>query len=121
MAKLVSLIFVLVLTGGCEMVQTLPPARGRVVDAGSLSPLPHAEVVRVWHDISRKTTTDADGCFRFHGKWRLQVALGDPLRAPRSYRVAASGYRTFETNCVTIGWATFSETDDLGTIFVTPQ
>jgi hypothetical protein len=63
-----------------------------------------------------------DGEFKFHSKWRLQVALGDTIRPPRSYVVEARGYRSFETNRVTFGWANQgSETDDLGTVAITPR
>src|SRR4051794_36938151 len=63
MNKLALLMVVLALTSGCEMIQTVPPARGRVVEAGSGKPISHAEVVRVCSDTTKKTTTDKHGDF----------------------------------------------------------
>jgi hypothetical protein len=120
--KLAALMVVLWLTSGCEMIQTVPSARGRVIDAASGQPISHAVVVRNCSDASKKKITDSDGEFKFHGKWRLQVALGDTIRPPRSYLIEASGYGSFETNRVTFGWANQgSERDDLGTIAIAPQ
>jgi hypothetical protein len=122
MTKPVVLIAVLALTSGCEMIQTVPSARGHVIDAVSGKPVSHAEVVRVCSGTSKKTTTDTGGDFSFHGRWRLQVALGDTVRLSRSYHVEAAGYQRFETNRFTFGWANQgSEKDDLGAIAITPK
>jgi hypothetical protein len=122
MIKLATLMVVLGLTSGCEMIQTVPSATGRVIDAGSGKPISHAVVVRTCSSTPKRKTTDADGNFKFHGKWRLQIAFGDTIRPGRSYLIEATGYRSFETNRVTLGWANQgSERDDLGTIAITPQ
>ena len=110
------------LTSGCEMIQTVPPARGRVVDSRSGQPVPGAVVTRTGDGPSKHKATNPDGAFHFRGKWRMQVALGDTIRPGRSYLIEANGYRAFETNRVTFRWANQgSETDDLGTIAITRQ
>lgn len=120
--KLATLIAVLILTSGCEMIQTVPSARGHVMDAVSGKPVAHAEVVRECSGATKKTTTDKDGDFSFHGSWRLQVALGDTKRPSRSYHVEAKGYQSFETNRFTFGWANQgSEIDNLGAIAIAPK
>jgi hypothetical protein len=122
MNKLVVLIAVLALTSGCEMIQTVPSARGHVIDAVSGKPVAHAEVVRECSGASKKTTTDKNGDFSFHGRCRLQVALGDTIRPSRSYHIEAGGYQSFETNRFTFGWANQgSERDDLGVIAIAPK
>src|SRR5262245_39829842 len=118
-----ALLLIVAMTSGCEIIQSVPGARGRVIDAPSGQPIAHAEIVRTCSGESKKQTTSADGEFHFHGRWRLQVALGDTLRPPRSYVIEATGYQSFSTNCVTFHWATSgdSETDEIGTIAITRQ
>ena len=121
--RLTALLAIVGMTSGCEIIQSVPGARGRVVDAQSGQPIAHAAVVRTCSGSSKKKTTNGEGEFHFHGRWRLQVALGDTIRPPRSYVITAGGYRSFSTNCVSHGWATCcnGETDDFGAIAVTPQ
>ena len=78
-----------------------PPAEGKIVDSETLSPLPHARVVRQIERLNRDRTTctDAQGDFSFPKdtdlKWLLMV---DYAANKILYRVEAGGYRTFETN-----------------------
>jgi len=120
-AKIIVMIAVLVLTSGCDMIQTVPSASGRVIDAVSGEPVSHAEVVRECSGKSKRTSTNENGDFSFHGRWRLQVALGDTTRSARSYRIEAAGYQRFETNRFTFGWANRgSAKDNLGVVAITP-
>jgi hypothetical protein len=121
--RLTALLVVVGMTSGCELIQSVPGARGRVIDVRSGQPIAHAAVVRTCSGVPKKKTTNADGEFHFYGRWRLQVALGDTLRPPRSYVIEAGGYQSLSTNCVSFGWATCckGETDDFGTIAVTPK
>ena len=112
----------LVLTSGCEMVYVVPPANGRVVDVSSGQPVAKADVTREHADAPAKTKTNAKGYFKFHGKRHLQVALGDPVLIPASYRIEAVGYYSFQTNRFIGLWANRSGLrDDLGTIQITPK
>ena len=122
MNNMAGLIVALALTSGCEMIQTVPTARGRVVDAASGQPISHAMVVRTYSGASKREMTNSEGEFQFNGKWRLQIALGDTIRPPRSYLIEVKEYRSFETNRIKFGWANQgSETDDLGTIAIARQ
>lgn len=122
MSKLVALLVALVLTSGCEMVWVVPPASGRVVDARSGQPVSHAAVTRVCTDAPAKTMTDTDGSFRFHGKRRLQVAFGDTICTPHSYRIEVTGYQSVDTNCFPFGWASVSGLrDNLGDVQIAPK
>lgn len=117
MSKLTALLMIPLLAGGCEMIQTVPSARGRVIDAASGQPVVHAVVVRTSDSASKKKITNAHGEFNFRGKWRLQVALGDTIRTPCSYLIEANGYCSFETNRFLTGFANEgSVVDDLGPI-----
>ena len=104
------------------MVYVVPPASGRVVDARSQQPVPQAEVIRVHVEAPARTKTDAKGCFRFRGKRHLQVALGDPVLPPATYRVEAAGYESIETNGLHGIWANQSGLrDDFGTLQIAPH
>lgn len=119
--KLALLIVVLV-TSGCESVWVVPPANGHIVDARSGKPIPHAEVTRICTDAPAKTKTDTHGYFKFRGKRRLEVAMGDPLCAPASYRIDAVGYQSIETNGFAFGWANQSSLrHNLGDIQIAPK
>ena len=122
MNKLGALLIALVLTNGCEMVWVVPPANGRVVDAHSGQPVFNAAVTRVCPDAPAETATDTGGSFSFRGKRRLQVAFGDTICAPHSYRIEAAGYQIVDTNCFPGGWASVSGLRDvLGTIQIAPK
>lgn len=110
------------LTIGCEMVYVVPPASGRVVDARSRQPVACAEVTRVHAEAPAKTTTDAKGYFRFHGKRHVQVSMGDPVLSAAAYRIEAPGYQTLETNRHHGVWANQSGLrDEFGTIQMIPK
>jgi hypothetical protein len=102
-------------------VWIVPPASGRVVDARTGQPVSHATVTRVCADAPAKTATHSNGSFRFHGKWRLEVALGDALCEPHSYLIEAAGYESISTNCFTYGWASTALRDNLGEVRITPK
>lgn len=117
MNKLWPLLLVIVLCAGREAVWIVPPASGRITDARSGQPISHATVIRVCTNAAAKTITRSDGSFKFHGRWRLEVALGDALCAPHSYLIKAEGYETVSTNCFPFGWASQSSLrDNLGEI-----
>jgi hypothetical protein len=110
------------LTIGCEMVYVVPPASGCIVDARSQQPVARAEVTRVHAEAPAKTTTDAKGCFSFHGRRHVQVALGDPVLSAATYRIEAPGYQTLETNRLHSLWANESGLrDEFGTIQMIPK
>src|SRR4051812_13401530 len=122
MSRFLPLLLALLLTAGCESVCVVPPASGRVVDARSQKPIPWAEVTRFHAEKSAKTKTDTEGHFRFHGRRRLEVALGDPVLTPASYRVEAPGYISVETNLFHGLWANqWGLRDDFGTIQLLPR
>ena len=122
MHKLGLLLIALLVTSGCESVWVVPPANGRVVDIRSRHPVAQAEVTRVSTDAPAKTKTDANGYFKFRGKRTLQVALGDPLCAPASYRIEAAGYQSVETNGFVFDWANQSGLrHNLGEIQIAPK
>jgi hypothetical protein len=122
MRRFGALVVGLFLTSGCEMVCVVPPATGRVVDARSQQPVPQAEVIRVHVEAPATTKTDAKGYFRFRGKRHLQVALGDPVLSPATYRVEVASYQSIETNRLHGIWANQSGlTDDFGTLQIVPK
>jgi hypothetical protein len=122
MYKLTLLLIALLATSGCESVWVVPPATGRVVDARSHQPVAKAEVIRICADAPANTKTDTDGYFTFRGKHALQLALGDPLCAPASYRIEAAGYQAAETNVFAFGMANQSGLrHNLGEISLTPK
>jgi hypothetical protein len=109
-------------TSGCESVWIVPPSNGRVVDARSRQPVVQAAITRVCKQAPAKTKTDADGHFNLRGKRRLQIALGDTLCAPVSYRIEAAGYQSVETNRFAFRWANQSGMrDNLGEIQIVPK
>lgn len=111
------LLLTLILTSGCEVVCTVLPVDGRVVDAGSQLPIAHASVTRICAGTPAKTRTDAGGYFKFHGKRQLQLAIGDTIRLPTSYHIEAVGYQSIETNTFGWGWATtYDKTAHFGEI-----
>jgi hypothetical protein len=97
MFRLGTLMFVLIMTSGCEFIWTVPPARGRVVDSRSQQPVAGAQITRMSYSTNR-TTSAPDGRFRFRGRRSVQFfPFGDAL-AWASYRIEATGYLIIETN-----------------------
>ena len=117
-----ALMLIALLSAGCETYWVVPPANGRVVDARSRQPIAQAEVTRVCEDAPAQTTTDSNGRFKFRGKRTIQLALGDPVCTPASYRIEAKGYETVETNGVGFGTAQQNGLrHDIGEIQLTPR
>ena len=94
-----ALLALLIVATGCEVIWTVPPARGHVVDLHSRQPVPGASVTRIrMSGVTNQTVTDANGNFKFRGKRSVQVfPFGDAL-AWATYRIEAAGYETVETN-----------------------
>ena len=99
MFTLAALMLILVVTSGCEVIWTVPPASGRVLDARSRQPVAGASVTRItMSGATNQTASDTAGHFDFRGKRSVQVfPFGDVL-AWASYRIEATGYQTIETN-----------------------
>jgi hypothetical protein len=122
MCRLGPLLLCLLVMTGCELVYVVPPASGRVVDARTQQPVASTKVTRVHAEAPAKCNTDAEGRFRFHGKRHLEVALGDPVLSPASYRFEAPGYIGVETNRFHGLWANQKGLrDDFGTIQLMPK
>ena len=99
MLRLVTLVFILIVTSGCEIIWTAPPASGRVLDSRSQQPIIGATITRTsMSGTTTQTTSDVDGHFKIRGKRSVQVfPFGDAL-AWATYRIEATGYETIETN-----------------------
>jgi hypothetical protein len=99
MFKLMTLLFTLLVTAGCEILCDVAPASGRVVDAKTRQPIRGATVTRVDSEAPGAATTNGDGRFRLHGKHSVQFfPFGDAWVHGSSYRIEATGYQIFETN-----------------------
>ena len=97
MLKFGALLVLLIATSGCEMVWTIPPASGRVLDSRSRQPVIGASVTR-FSGTTNQTTSDTDGRFQFRGKHSVQIFPFGDVVAWATYRIEASGYQTVETN-----------------------
>ena len=99
MLKFGALTLLLIATSGCEMVWTIPPASGRVLDSRSRQPVVGASVTRIaMSGTTNQTVADADGRFHFRGKHSVQVIPFGDVLAWATYRIEASGYQMVETN-----------------------
>ena len=119
--KFGALALLLIATSGCEMVWTVPPASGRVLDPHSRQPVVGASVTRfAMSGRTNQTVADADGRFHFRGKHSVQVfPFGDVL-ARATYRVEAPGYQMVETNRTGYG-SQSGLRHEFGDILLSPQ
>ncbi len=95
----------LVVLSGCVVFPhgelVAPPADGRVVAADTWTAISGARVVRRIDNVKREaiTASDRDGYFAFKKKNRLGWLLMVEYAATGiHYRIAADGYRSYETN-----------------------
>jgi hypothetical protein len=98
MKRVIALLPLLACATGCQVVWVVPPADGRVVDAGSGQPIEDAVIVRTHEHASVNAKSDRNGFFKFHGKRTLAVPVGALVVTQVSYRIEASGYQAAETN-----------------------
>jgi len=106
LSKMGALLLLLIITSGCEIVWTVPPASGRVLDSRSRQPVAGASVTRIaMSGTTNQTTSNADGRFYFRGKHSVQVFPFGDVCAWATYRFDATGYQTVETNRIVYGSA----------------
>jgi hypothetical protein len=118
--KLPALLLLASLASGCEIVWTVPPARGRVLDSRSEQPISFATVTRIATDTTNQTVSDANGDLHFRGKRSIHVFPFGDVIAAASYRIEAGGYQALETNRT--GWGSMSGLrHDFGEITLSPR